>query len=119
MLEEDVGGGAVQLVFVVAVVVAGDQVEPIVVAGGPEGDLGADIGRDVSSEQGRCRYGRHQPPVLGMVAETQVEVTLVFVQHLEREVVVDGADAEASGQLGGEVAAERVRIGRKDAADAA
>ena len=37
VLEEDVGDGAVQLVLVVAVVVAGDQVEPVSLAGRPEG----------------------------------------------------------------------------------
>ena len=35
VLEEDVGDGAVELVLVVAVVVAGDQVEPIRLAGRP------------------------------------------------------------------------------------
>ena len=36
VLEEDIGDGAVELVFVVAVVVAGDQVEPVSLAGRPE-----------------------------------------------------------------------------------
>ena len=52
VLEEDIGDGAVQLVLVVAVVVTGDQVEPIRLASWPEGDFGVEVGRDVSFEEG-------------------------------------------------------------------
>ena len=119
MPEEDIRDGAIQMILVVAVVVAGDKVEPVLRARGPQGDFRADIGRYIPLEQRRCRYGSHQLAVFRVVAEAQVEVALIFVQHFKGKVVVDGTLAETSGQLGCEVAAESMRISGEDVTDAA
>lgn len=117
VLEEDVGDGAVELVLVVAVVVADDQVEPIRLAGRPEGDFGVEVGRDISFEEGGHGGGDHQPPVPRVIAEPRVEVALVLVHHLEREIIVDRSDSETGGELCRQLSGEGMRVGGECAVD--
>ena len=93
MLQEHSGHGAVELVFVITMMVADGEIEPVQIPCGPVCQFGGNVSRDVSTEKGCDRCRNKQTPVSCVKACRSVDISFVSVEHFQGVVIADGTYA--------------------------